>query len=368
MFNTEMHINTFVILVIQFLILFAQLLFFLSRPKDNSRIRFLILTFTYILYNFFSGIFPDNNFTLNILYQNIIAYLVGIIVSVYFIYYIYKEFNIHPFKQFSVKVLIWVLTISFVSFFVIPFYFTEDLSFSRRLFIITPLFVSFAFLYQVGKNLFGVYQNSSSENSDNRYIKTRILAGYLGLFSLTLMPVIVAIGDYQSIEQPIVNFGFIIMAVTYLVDLVYKSRIESKLLLELHKKSKNKEASKISDEITKKILNDLKNFETKELFLKNDVTIRSLSKEINTNTKYLSKTVNDHKNNNFNTYLNNLRIDYTIKVLNEKPKYRNYTISSLAKEVGFNNSESFSRSFRHITGKKPSVYIKELISKSAKLI
>lgn len=360
MFSTEMHLNTFIILVLQFLILFPLLLFFLSRPKDKSRSRFLVLTLTYILYNLFSGIFPDEHLRVNLYFQYILAYSSGILVSIYFIYYLYKEFNISPFKHFSVKIIFLVLTISFISLFAIPFYFTENLSFSRKLFIIAPLFVSFAFLYQVSKKLLNLYKTSSSKENNNRYIKIRILAGYTGLFSLTLMPVIVAIGDYQSVEQPVVNFGYIIMAITYLIDLVYKSRLESTLLLELDQKIKNKSTTKIPHEITQKILKGLELFEIEELFLKNDVTISSLSKEMNTNSKYLSKTINEHKNYNFNTYVNNLRIDYTIRLLNNESKYRNYTISSLAKEVGFNNSESFVRSFKQTTGKKPSTYIKEL--------
>ncbi|WP_062052998.1 helix-turn-helix domain-containing protein [Aquimarina longa] len=368
MFNTEMHVSTFVILVLQSLVLFSQLLFFLSRPNDNSRLRFLILTITYILYNLFSGIFPDNRFSLSIYYQNIVAYLVGIIVAVYFIYYIYKEFNIYPFKHFRVRTLFLVLIVSFISFFIVPYYFTENLSLSRKLFIITPLFVSFAFFYQVGKELIEIYKTSSYQNDKNRYYKTRILAGYLGLFSLSLMPVIVAIGDYQSIEQPIVNSGYMIMTVTYIIDLVYKSRIESKVLFNLNQKltdTKNNKNFKIPEEVTQKILDDLKKFEAKELFLKNDINIRSLSKKINTNTKYLSKTINDYKNRNFNGYINKLRIDYTIKILNENPKLRNYTIVHLSQEVGFNNAEAFSRAFHNVTGKKPSVYIKELLAEKA---
>ncbi len=367
MFNTEMHISTFVILVLQSLVLFSLLLFFLSRPRDNSRLRFLILTITYILYNFFSGVFPDDRFSISIYIQNIIAYLVGIIVAVYFIYYIYKEFYIYPFKQFSVKTLFIVLTVSFISFFAIPYYFTENLSLSRKLFIITPLFISFTFFYQVGKELLGLYKTSSPKNSEDRYYKTRILAGYLGLFSLSLMPLIVAIGDYQSVEQPVVNSGYIIMTIIYIIDLIHKSKLESAILYELHKDLKNKKNLTIPDDTTKKILEELNNFERKKLFLQKDIDIKSLSKKINTNTKYLSKTINDHKNLNFNAYINELRIEHTIKILHEKPKLRNYTITHLAKEVGFNNAEAFSRAFRNTTGKKPSIYIKDLSNENSML-
>jgi AraC-like DNA-binding protein len=39
---------------------------------------------------------------------------------------------------------------------------------------------------------------------------------------------------------------------------------------------------------------------------------------------------------------------------------QNYTISALAKEFGYNNTESFSTAFYKQTGIKPSYYIKQL--------
>ena len=103
----------------------------------------------------------------------------------------------------------------------------------------------------------------------------------------------------------------------------------------------------------------MNNFEETKGFLKKGLSIRELAHELKTNTKYLSKTINDHKNLNFNTYINQLRINYTIKLLQSNHKLRNYNVKHLAEEVGFNNAKAFSRSFRKVTGKKPSIYLKE---------
>ena len=40
--------------------------------------------------------------------------------------------------------------------------------------------------------------------------------------------------------------------------------------------------------------------------------------------------------------------------------YSNYTIKAIAKEVGFNTPNAFSKAFKKNTGKYPSEYIKEL--------
>ncbi len=365
MFDTEMHINTFVILVIQVIVLFTQFIYYLSKPQDKSRKRFLILTITYIAYNLFSGIFPDSQFSISIFIQNVIAYIVGIVVAVYFIFYIYHEFKINPFKRFGVKTLFWVLTISFVVLFVFPYYLTSDLSFSKKLFISIPLFISISFLYQVGNQLKELYiksdPQSDKSNKSLPHCKMKILAGYLGLFSISLMPLIVAIGDYQSVEQPVVNFGFLIMTIVYLVEIVNISRFENNLIIELSNNQKTKGTITINNNIKEQILNGLINFEKNEDFLQKNIDIKWLSKKLNTNTKYLSKTINDYKQSNFTNYVNKLRILYAIsKLKDENDVIRNYSIKSIAEECGFNTAEAFSRAFKNYTSQNPSQYIKEL--------
>ncbi|TPN84531.1 hypothetical protein [Aquimarina algicola] len=317
MFGTEMHLVTFAILVFQIQVLFAQTLFFFSRPRDRSRLRFLILIITYILYNLFSGIYPDEQYSLSLFSQNIIAYIVGIIVAVYFIYYIYKEFDLYPFKYFNVRILFFVLILAFLTLFVIPYYFSGNLSLSRKIFISVPLVVSFAFLYQIVNELIKLYKKASG-SLKSKYYKYRIISGYLGLFTLSLMPVIVATGDYQSIEQPVVNFGFMIMMTVYIVDFVYQARQETKILLEINDKSnktlKNDYSPfEISDKIVINILNKLKKFEDNEEYLKRKITTITLAKKFNTNTKYLSRIVNTYKQKTFTEYINELRINYVLK-------------------------------------------------------
>ncbi|MCU7617407.1 helix-turn-helix transcriptional regulator [Chryseobacterium sp. PBS4-4] len=101
-------------------------------------------------------------------------------------------------------------------------------------------------------------------------------------------------------------------------------------------------------------------FETKKEFLHKNITIDGLAKEFGTNRDYLSKSVNEIKEQNFSQYLNELRINYVVKELKSNEKLRKYTISAIASEIGYNNSESFSNAFKKITGTLPSFYIKLL--------
>lgn len=116
----------------------------------------------------------------------------------------------------------------------------------------------------------------------------------------------------------------------------------------------------IADELVTQILKQLKQFEEEKGYLETNITIQSLSTRFETNSKYLSKIVNEYKEKNFTTYLNDLRIDYAVAILQKDKKIRKYNMNALANEFGFNNSESFSTAFFKKTGIKPSYFIKEL--------
>ncbi|MCP2871831.1 AraC family transcriptional regulator, partial [Salmonella enterica subsp. enterica serovar Typhimurium] len=53
--------------------------------------------------------------------------------------------------------------------------------------------------------------------------------------------------------------------------------------------------------------------------------------------------------------INSYRVD-EFKLRVEDPAYRNFTLLSIAYEVGFNSKSAFNRSFKKITGKTPREY------------
>jgi AraC-like DNA-binding protein/TolA-binding protein len=119
----------------------------------------------------------------------------------------------------------------------------------------------------------------------------------------------------------------------------------------------------IKEDKKEEILEKFKEFEVNLRFLDKNCTLDALSKQFNTNTAYLSKVVNEEKGVNFSTYINGLRIDYAIKKMQEDQLHLSHTIEGIAKEVGFNTAESFSKAFFAKTGIKPSYFIRELKNK-----
>ncbi|WP_294220861.1 AraC family transcriptional regulator [uncultured Chryseobacterium sp.] len=127
-----------------------------------------------------------------------------------------------------------------------------------------------------------------------------------------------------------------------------------------------KAKSILSDAKLQDLRMKLEQFENNKEFLRKNITSDSLAKNLGTNRDYLSKSVNELKNKNFSQYLNELRINYIIEELKNNKKLRKYTISSIADDIGYNNSESFSNAFKKITGTLPSYYIKSLQDNTAK--
>lgn len=118
--------------------------------------------------------------------------------------------------------------------------------------------------------------------------------------------------------------------------------------------------SDVSDEVTQQILEGLQKLETQEYFLKQECNAYNVAKKIKTNTSYLSKVVNTHFQKNFNTYINDLRINYAIVRLKNDTRFRSYSIQSIAEELGYKSADSFTKYFKQDTGLNPSFYIKQL--------
>ncbi|MBC8753542.1 hypothetical protein H2O64_02590 [Kordia sp. YSTF-M3] len=116
----------------------------------------------------------------------------------------------------------------------------------------------------------------------------------------------------------------------------------------------------IDQEVVDSILNKLEEFEKDNHYIQKGLNVALLAKQCNTNSKYLSKVINIYKEKTFRSYVNDLRIDYTVKKIKSDGVFRNYTIRAIADEVGFSNSESYAKAFYKRTGIHTSYFIKKV--------
>lgn len=120
--------------------------------------------------------------------------------------------------------------------------------------------------------------------------------------------------------------------------------------------------SLMTSETESKLLELLEEFEKGALYNHKGMSLSFLAGELNTNTKYLSYVINQHKGTDFKTYINRLRINYIVDKLINDEKYRQYKISILADECGFSSHSKFAAVFKAVTDYSPSSYIKYLDS------
>jgi len=115
-------------------------------------------------------------------------------------------------------------------------------------------------------------------------------------------------------------------------------------------------AQPLPDEMQEKIYAKLQSMMvTGKRFLDPQLTLFDLARELNTNTTYLSRIINDRYANNFSQFINDYRIREARKRLSDLT-YSNLSIEGIARSVGFNSKSAFNAAFKQKTGVTPSFY------------
>ncbi len=99
----------------------------------------------------------------------------------------------------------------------------------------------------------------------------------------------------------------------------------------------------------------------KEEFQNPNLTLDKLAKKLGTNRTYLSESINAYFNQNYNRWINEIRISKARNLLVD-PSYQHYSIEGVAKEVGYSSISVFNSSFKKITGITPSQLRKGVLS------
>lgn len=113
----------------------------------------------------------------------------------------------------------------------------------------------------------------------------------------------------------------------------------------------------ILKESENQILLGLQKFESSKRFISKDMSLGMLAAQLNTNTKYLSEIINRNKEKNFNSYINELRINYITEKIKNEPAYLNYKVSYLAEECGFASHSTFTTVFKSVVGVSPITFV-----------
>ncbi|WP_278551227.1 AraC family transcriptional regulator [Elizabethkingia bruuniana] len=202
--------------------------------------------------------------------------------------------------------------------------------------------------------------SSSNEKINKSELEASNLRKYLLLFFIFTVLIIFIIGLY--------SYGYSRKSQNKYDSLISKLQQNNNPELNSQDEQFNVEEesvsikSNLSIDKEQNIIKKLISFEASEKFLRKNITLSYLSLHLNTNPKYLSQIINKEKGQNFNTYINHLRINYILYKLYNNSLYREYKISYLAEECGYASPQVFINAFRKETGMTPSYFINNLKS------
>ncbi|WP_260394351.1 helix-turn-helix domain-containing protein [Elizabethkingia anophelis] len=216
---------------------------------------------------------------------------------------------------------------------------------------------------QLSDSLANVKKGSVISHSEDQAVKSEdeisSLKKYLLLSIIAAGIIILVIGIYFYKRNKILRKKYFL-----LIDKLEKNNEIDDNPIVIENKSEENDVIKIniSSDKEKALLKKLNAFEVSEKFLKKNLTLSYMSNLFNTNPKYLSQIIREHKGHNFSSYINQLRINYISQKLYNTTIYREYKISYLAEECGYASSQVFINAFRKETGMTPSYFINGLKS------
>ena len=92
-----------------------------------------------------------------------------------------------------------------------------------------------------------------------------------------------------------------------------------------------------------------------EAFVRTELTIIDLAEKMKVHPKRISACINTIFNQNFNSYVNQLRIKKAENLLSDQSSSY-YSIEGIGKEVGFHSKSAFYSAFKKVTGTTPTKY------------
>ncbi|HOL80934.1 MAG TPA: helix-turn-helix domain-containing protein [Ignavibacteriales bacterium] len=126
-------------------------------------------------------------------------------------------------------------------------------------------------------------------------------------------------------------------------------------LIENHRKYEKNPLSELKiREISEKITQSM---EKDKLYRNPEIRLTDYAQLINEHPNNVSQVLNDIFKKNFYDFINSYRVKEA-KLLLKSPKYKNYTITAIGFEVGFNSKSSFYSAFKKFAHTTPAKYQK----------
>lgn len=196
-----------------------------------------------------------------------------------------------------------------------------------------------------------------SEKKDEAPVRFMMLSIFI-LSLITIATSLVLAGDFVSFRLSLAGLSLATITICIMVIVSYRyPSLRKYVIFELEKtrymKSKIKNLD-INDIVQR--MNEI--LEIEKAFSDEDFSLKILARDLEISPQQLSQILNEKLGKNFNTFINEYRINEAKKMLVDEPAR---SINSIANAVGFNSNTSFTLAFTKHEGISPSKYRKKNI-------
>lgn len=227
-FGTQIHIVTFIFILLEMGMFVFQLFYYLFRPQDKIRLWYLILLILMLFYNITGGLFPDPKIPINVSLQEMIAYGSGFLMASYFPFYFYKAFDLKPLRWHAYYGVPLFLMMPYVIFFVVVYAINGNLDVDIKYGMIAPLAYALVLLWVMFR---AIYKKHQKERNQNQYMEE--IAMYFAISPWASLAVFGIVESSQLVEVLCTNTGIVMLSVLFIWRSVTRARLEYQQFMEM---------------------------------------------------------------------------------------------------------------------------------------
>jgi DNA-binding CsgD family transcriptional regulator len=227
-FGTQIHIVTFIFIVLEFCMFIFQIFYYLFRPEDKSRLLYLLLLFLFQFYNITGGLFPDPKINISIPAQEMIAYGSGFLMASFFPFYFYKAFDLKSIRWHALFGVPLFLMLPYLVFFVLIYAINGNLNVDIRFGMIVPLIYSMILLWVIFRAIRNKYE---TERNKNKYMEE--IALYCAVVPWASLTFFGLVEESQLLEVLFTNTGLTVITIIFIVKSVKRARTEYIQLMDM---------------------------------------------------------------------------------------------------------------------------------------
>ncbi|MDN3548962.1 response regulator transcription factor [Mucilaginibacter aquaedulcis] len=225
-FGTQIHIVTFIFILLETWMLIFQFFYYLFRPDDKSRLWYLFLLILLLFYNVTGGLFPDPKLNLTIQTQEMIAYGSGFLMASYFPFYFYKAFDLKPLRWHALFGVPLFLITPYIIFFIVVYTIYGNLNTSLKYGMIVPFIYALVLLWV----MFSAIRKKHGKNrNDKKYLEEIMM--YFAISPWAALAVFGFVEESQLVEVLVTNTGIIAISFLFMWKSIKSTREEHSRLL-----------------------------------------------------------------------------------------------------------------------------------------